>query len=788
VIQHPSFAVEPWGLRETELSLEVLAQSESVFALANGHLGLRANLDEGEPNGLPGTYLNGFYETRPLPYVETGYGYPEAGQIVVNVTNGKIIRLLVDDEPFDVRFGQLRSHERILDFRAGVLRRHAEWLSPAGQHVRVSSVRLVSFVQRAVAAVLYEVEPLASATRLVLQSELVANEPMPALPDDPRTAASLVSPLRSEQFSDSNAKVVLVHSTKTSELRMAAGMDHVVEGPPDTETGAAESGADLGRVTITATVQPGQRLRLVKFMAYGWSSRRSIAALRDQVAGALAEAQHAGWDGLLADQRAYLDDFWARADVELEGDAELQQAVRFALFHTLQAGARGERRAIAAKGLTGPGYNGHAFWDTETFVLPVLTYTAPQAARDSLHWRHATLGLARERARLLGLAGAAFPWRTIAGQECSSYWPAGTAAFHVGADIADAVGRYHAATEDAAFEREVGLELLVETARLWRSLGHHDVEGRFRIDGVTGPDEYSAIADNNIFTNLMAQRNLRLAADAAERHRDRATELGVDLEEAAAWRDAAEAMLVPYDETLGIHPQAEAFTAHQPWDFARTAPEQYPLLLHIPYFDLYRKQVVKQADLVLALHLRGDAFSEESKARDFAYYEALTVRDSSLSACTQAVVAAEVGHLELAYDYFGEAALIDLDNLEHNTRDGLHIASLAGAWIVAVAGFGGMRDHDGSLTFAPRLPERLNRLAFRLCFRGRRLKVEVESDQARYSLLEGGPLELTHHGQTISVFARKPVTRAIPPPPARDAPRQPPGRAPARRHPARRAR
>jgi alpha,alpha-trehalose phosphorylase len=788
VIQHPSFAVEPWGLRETELSLEVLAQSESVFALANGHLGLRANLDEGEPNGLPGTYLNGFYETRPLPYVETGYGYPEAGQIVVNVTNGKIIRLLVDDEPFDVRFGQLRSHERILDFRAGVLRRHAEWLSPAGQHVRVSSVRLVSFVQRAVAAVLYEVEPLASTTRLVLQSELVANEPMPALPDDPRTAASLVSPLRSEQFSDSNAKVVLVHSTKTSELRMAAGMDHVVEGPPDTETGAAESGADLGRVTITATVQPGQRLRLVKFMAYGWSSRRSIAALRDQVAGALAEAQHAGWDGLLADQRAYLDDFWARADVELEGDAELQQAVRFALFHTLQAGARGERRAIAAKGLTGPGYNGHAFWDTETFVLPVLTYTAPQAARDSLHWRHATLGLARERARLLGLAGAAFPWRTIAGQECSSYWPAGTAAFHVGADIADAVGRYHAATEDAAFEREVGLELLVETARLWRSLGHHDVEGRFRIDGVTGPDEYSAIADNNIFTNLMAQRNLRLAADAAERHRDRATELGVDLEEAAAWRDAAEAMLVPYDETLGIHPQAEAFTAHQPWDFARTAPEQYPLLLHIPYFDLYRKQVVKQADLVLALHLRGDAFSEESKARDFAYYEALTVRDSSLSACTQAVVAAEVGHLELAYDYFGEAALIDLDNLEHNTRDGLHIASLAGAWIVAVAGFGGMRDHDGSLTFAPRLPERLNRLAFRLCFRGRRLKVEVESDQARYSLLEGGPLELTHHGQTISVFARKPVTRAIPPPPARDAPRQPPGRAPARRHPARRAR
>jgi alpha,alpha-trehalose phosphorylase len=364
--------------------------------------------------------------------------------------------------------------------------------------------------------------------------------------------------------------------------------------------------------------------------------------------------------------------------VELDGDAGLQQAVRFALFHTLQAGARSERRAIAAKGLTGPGYDGHAFWDTETFVLPVLTYTAPHAVRDALRWRHATLSAARDRAKLLGFEGAAFPWRTIDGQECSGYWPAGTAAFHVGADIADAVGRYQAATDDQDFERETGFELLVETARLWRSLGHHDAHGRFRIDGVTGPDEYSAVADNNVYTYLMAQRNLRLAADAVERHADRTAAVSVDPEEAAAWRDAAHAMLIPFDEQLGVHPQAEGFTEHQPWDFEGTSSGEYPLLLHFPYVNLYRKQVVKQADLVLALHLRGDAFSAQAKARNFAYYEALTVRDSSLSACTQAVVAAEVGHLELAYDYFAEAALMDLENLERNTRDGLHIASLAG--------------------------------------------------------------------------------------------------------------
>ncbi len=784
MIEHPSFSVEPWALRETELDLDLLAQAGSVFALSNGHIGLRGNLDEGEPNGLPGSYLNGFYEARPLPYAEAGYGYPEAGETVVNVTNGKIIRLLVDDEPFDVRFGECHRHERTLDFRAGVLHRRVRWTSPAGRAVQVSSIRLVSFVQRAIAAMLYEVEPLDNTTRLVVQSELVANEPMPDSPDDPRTGTRAVSPLRSEQGFGRDTRVVLVHATQASGLRLAAGMDHLVEGPSGTETRPAEYGDDLGRVTITADVEPGQRLRVVKFLAYGWSSQRSTSALRDQVAAALAEAHHTGWEGLLAGQRAYLDDFWDRADVELEGDAELQQALRFALFHALQAGARGERRAIAAKGLTGPGYNGHAFWDTETFVLPLLTYTVPDAARDALRWRHATLELACERAKQLGFAGATFPWRTIAGQECSSYWPAGTAAFHVNADIADAVGRYQAATGDETFEREAGLELLLETARLWRSLGHHDAEGRFRIDGVTGPDEYSAVADNNVYTNLMAQRNLLLAADAVEQHADRAAELGVDLEEAAGWRDAATAMFVPYDDTLRVHPQAEGFTEHQPWDFAGTAPEQYPLLLHFPYFDLYRKQVVKQADLVLALHLRGDVFSAEEKARDFAYYESLTVRDSSLSACTQAVIAAEVGYLELAYDYCGEAALIDLHNLEHNTRDGLHIASLAGAWIVAVAGFGGMRDHGGRLAFAPRLPERLNRLAFGLCFRGRRLKVEVDQQQARYSLRQGETLEIAHYGEAFDVTGVEPVTRPIPSTPARDLPAQPPGREPARRRPA----
>ena len=781
MIQHPAFRVEPWALHETELDLGLLAQSESLFTLSNGHIGLRANLDEGEPHGLPGSYLNGFYELRPLPNAESHFGTPESSQTLVNVTNGKLMRLLVDDEPFDVRYGALRIHDRLLDFRAGTLTRTAEWTSPAGRTVRVTSVRFVSFTHRAVVGISYEVEPIDGPANIVVQSELVANEQLPSVAGDPRAASALESPLQSEEDLSRETEMVLIHRTRRSGLRMAAAMDHIVKGTSKVHL-ATETSADSARAVVTDVLEPGQRLRLTKLVAYGWSLERTVPALRDQVAAALAAARQTGWDGLVADQRRYLDDFWSRADVELSGDPELQQAVRFALFHLLQAAARAERRAIPAKGLTGTGYDGHSFWDAETFILPVLTCTVPTAAADALCWRHSTLPAAQTRAHELGLAGAAFPWRTIHGEECSGYWPAGTAAFHVNADIADAVIRYVNATGNESFERDIGVDILVQTARLWRSLGHHDLQGRFRIDGVTGPDEYSAIADNNVYTNLMAARNLVGAARVCERHQDRARELGVAPEEMADWRAAADRILIPYDQRLGVHAQAECFTDHEMWNFAGTKSDQYPLMLHFPYFDLYRKQVVKQPDLVLAMQLCGDTFTQEQKARNFEYYERITVRDSSLAACTQAVLAAEVGHLRLALDYAAEAALMDLKDLEHNARDGLHIAALAGTWIALVNGFGGMRDHGGVLSFAPRLPDGLTTLSFSIVRCGLWLRVEVTERAATYRLTRGtGALQLLHHGEAFTVTNSSPVERSIPPLVSRQVPAQPPGRAPRRR-------
>ncbi|WP_410665398.1 glycoside hydrolase family 65 protein [Amycolatopsis sp. lyj-84] len=763
------------------MDVDALQRTESAFALSNGHIGLRGTLEEAEPRGLPGTYLNGFYEQHDLPYAETGYGYPEEGQTVVNVTDGKIIRLLVEDEPLDMRYGQATEHDRVLDFRKGTLTRETVWSSPTGRRVRVRTERLVSFTQRAVAAIRYEVEPLDDELQLVVQSDLLANEPIESDTRDPRVAAALESPLVAEYQHAEAYHAVLVHQTRRSGLRMAAAMDHKIDVNDGVRT-HIEAEEDLARLTVAVDVPKGGRLRITKFLAYGWSAQRSVPAVRAQVEAALAGARQTGWKGLLAEQKEFLDDFWETSDIEIDGDPELQQAVRFSLFHLLQAGARGEARALAGKGLTGPGYDGHAFWDTETFVLPVLTYSMPDAARDALRWRHSTLDKARERATQLGLRGAAFPWRSINGAECSAYWPAGTAAFHVSADISDAVVRYLNATGDSEFLRTCGAELLLETARMWSSLGHFDRQGRFRIDGVTGPDEYSAVADNNVYTNLMARRNLFYAAEICGQHEDIATAFDVHADEVESWRKAAESMLVPYDEDLGVHPQSEGFLEHDEWDFEATDADFYPLLLNFPYFDLYRKQVVKQADLVLALHLCGDSFTPEEKARDFAYYEARTVRDSSLSAGTQAVVAAEVGHLELAYDYLAEAALTDLHDVHNNVRNGLHLASLAGAWQGTVAGFGGLRDHGGRLTFAPRLPPQLRRIAFRLTFRGTRFQVEIDGEGATYHVITGEPLELAHHGETFTVNS-EPVRLPIPALDPGPAPVQPAGRAPVRRRP-----
>ncbi|WKU03023.1 glycoside hydrolase family 65 protein [Micromonospora sp. HUAS LYJ1] len=778
---------ETWQIRRTATDLDRLGETESVFALSNGWVGWRGTLDEGQPYGMPGSYLNGFHERRRQRYPEDGYAFPQESDTVISAPNAALIRLWVAGEPLDLRTGTVRAHERTLDLRAGVVRRCTDWISPAGHGVRVRSTRLVSLPRHAVAAVRYEVEPLDDRpVEIRVCSDVLANERVPERADDPRAASVVHDPLHAELHRPDGHRGVLVHRTDSSAQRVAVAVTHETDAPAGFTDGDDHT-PDRLRTTVEGRLAPGDRLRLTKYAAYECApvDGGTPDELADLVTAEADAARRHGFDALLADQRAVLDERWRTADVEIDGDPELQQAVRFSVFHLLQAGRADGDRTIAAKGLTGNGYDGHVLWDTESYVLPVLTYLLPGVARGALRWRHAHLPQARERAAELRLTGATFPWRTIGGRECSGYWPAGTAALHVNADIADAVLRYVTVTGDEEFLADTGLELLVETARLWAGYGHWSDDGAFHVTGVTGPDEYAALVDDNVFTNLMVRRNLRGAADAAGRHPQRAAALGVDPAEIAGWRAAADAVHLPYDRKRGVHQQAAGFTEQPEWDFAAMTDDDYPLLLHYPYLELYRRQVVKQADLVLAMQRCPGEFTAEAKARNFAYYQARTVRDSSLSAGSQAVLAAELGHLDLAYDLLAEAALHDLADLGDKTGDGLHLAALAGAWTAVVEGFGGLRDDTGELSFDPRLPARIDRLAFHLRWHGQRLRVTLTRDGARYELPDAGPettVALRHAGEAVTVSGAAAVTRPLPqlPDPGPEPP-SPPGRRPARR-------
>ncbi|WP_341718434.1 glycosyl hydrolase family 65 protein [Micromonospora sp. FIMYZ51] len=759
---------ERWRIRRTADDLDRLGETESIFALSNGWLGWRGTLDEGRPYGMPGSYLNGFHERRELNHPEEGYAFPQFSDTVISPPNATLIRAWIGDEPLDLRTGTLRSHEQVLDLRAGVLERCTEWVSPAGHGVRIRSTRLVSLPRRRVAAVDWTVEPLDGPVELRICADLLANERIPER-DDPRAASVINEPLAAERHHADGLDGVLVHRTEHSAQRVAVAVAHRPSAPDHFAT-TVDATPDRIRLTLTGELGAGEQARLTKFAAYEWTPVDAVcpADLADEV---LAEAQAARSDGftaLLAAQRAALDVAWHTADVLLDGDEELQRATRFALFHLIQAGRSDGDRTIPAKGLTGNGYDGHVLWDTEGYVLPVLTYLAPDVARSALAWRHAHLAQAIERAAELRLAGATFPWRTIGGEECSGYWPASTAGLHVNADIADAVLRYVTATGDDDFLAGPGLDLLVQTARLWHRFGHFTDDGTFHIFGVTGPDEYAALVDDNLFTNLMARRNLYGAADAVQRYPEAAARLDVDPAEVAGWRAAADAMAKPYDPKREVHQQAAGFTDQPEWDFANTGEDEYPLLLHFPYLELYRHQVVKQADLVLAMLRCPNEFTEAEKAANFAYYEARTVRDSSLSAGPQAVLAAELGHLDLAYDLFVETVMQDLADLGDKTGDGLHLAALAGAWLALVQGFGGLRDDRELLSFDPRLPDRIDRLAFSLCWHGQRLLVTLTADEARYELPDADPgtaIDLWHHGERVRVAGGAPVSRPMPPVP-----------------------
>jgi alpha,alpha-trehalose phosphorylase len=569
---------------------------------------------------------------------------------------------------------------------------------------------------------------------------------------------------------------VLCHATQKSRFTLTCATDNALESSCPHSYKVAHT-TDFGQVAFTIDAQPGCSIHLTKYMVYHTSQTASAEDLCGRAEWTIDRIVSQGFPQLLASQEQYMEDFWRRSDVRVKdiredrtkrSTVEIQQAIRFNLFHILQASARAEDTGVPAKGLTGQAYEGHYFWDTEIYLLPFLTYTSPRIARNLLAFRYKMLPQARARAQELGHRGAMFPWRTISGEEASAYYAAGTAQYHINADIMYALRKYVQATGDESFLRDYGAEMLVETARLWVDLGFYsDAKGgKFCINGVTGPDEYNAVVNNNAYTNLMARENLRYATQVVEFLRK--TEPGaydalvhktaLEPSELNAWIRAAENMYVPYDEKLEIIPQDDNFLDREPWDFRNTPRDRYPLLLFYHPLNIYRKQVIKQADVVLAMFLLGDVFPAQMKKCNFDFYDPLTTGDSSLSSCVEAIIAAQTGDMDKAIRYGMAALLMDLADVGGNVKDGCHIASMGGTWMMLTYGFGGMRDNNGTLSFWPRrAPEDNAILRFPLTYHGQMLEIEIGLDRVEYALREGERLVIRHEMEEVELTRENPL-------------------------------
>jgi alpha,alpha-trehalose phosphorylase len=784
MINRDRFPVDPWRFVEKSFDIDDAGVTETLFAVGNGYLGMRGNHPEGRFAHEHGTFINGFHETFPIRHAEQAYGFAEVGQTIINAPDAKIMRVYVDDEPLSLDVADLREYERVLDMRDGVLRRHLIWVTPSGKEVQIEFERMVPFEEKHLAVMTIDVTVLNADAPVTVSCQMINRQDgedvyggTPSAPKragfDPRkTERFHERVLQPQEYWQDRLRSALSYRATESGMTIAIVADHLVE-TANEYTSRTLIEPDIAKNVFRVQAKAGVPIRVTKLVSYhtsrGVPSRELVDRCRRTLDRALAE----GVDAIRAQQRSWLDAFWERSDVRIGGHDDLQQATRWCLFQLAQASARADGQGVPAKGMTGSGYSGHYFWDTEIYVLPFLAYTTPLWARNALRMRYLMLPAARRRAFQLNEAGALFPWRTINGEEASAYYAAGTAQYHINADVSYALAKYVRATGDEEFLFREGVDIAVETARLWATLGFWrsndgviDGEGdSFHIHGVTGPDEYTTVVNDNLFTNVMARFNLRFAARTVremaeidgEVYRQMVDRLSLEPGEPDAWERAAEAMHIPFSPTLGIHPQDHVFLEREIWDLENTPPDKRPLLLHFHPLVIYRYQVLKQADVVLALFLQGNHFSAEDKLADFEYYDPLTTGDSTLSAVVQAILAAEVGYQDLALEYFRESIFVDLGDLHHNAADGVHVASAGGVWTALVSGFGGMRDHFGELSFDPRLPAAWPSLEFVVHWHGTPLTVTVTRDELRVRAGVGDPVGFSVRGVGYVVGAGEQV-------------------------------
>ncbi len=744
-----------WKLTKFELDNPNLLINESLLSLGNGYLGVRGNFEEGyaeEFKSIRGTYINAFHDETEISYGEKLYGFPETQQKVLNVIDAQTVQIYVEDERFSLFEGEVLSFENNLHMDKGFAERNVHWISPKGKEVKISFKRLVSFTTKELFVIDIKVEAITPVEKITISSTINGDVTNFVDKDDPRVASGHAKRLNVTEVRQEAGIGIVKDTTYVTNLDVACISSSVGAG------GDYSYDSRLTDHSIEETyIHTGhEAFHFTKYNIFTDTLRHG-KNLVEEGEILLRQVQNKNFEDLLKEQKTYLDSFWEISDIVIEGDQRVQEGIRFNLYQLLQSVGKDPASNIAAKGLSGEGYEGHYFWDTEIYIFPVFLMTNPEIAKNLLLHRYSILDHAKERAKEMGHEkGALFPWRTITGTESSAFFPAGTAQYHISADIAYSYVQYYLATKDEDFMKRYMAEVLFETARLWADTGHLQ-NGQFRIDSVTGPDEYTCIVNNNYYTNVMAKNNLLWAVKIykllKEIDGDQLKQLSSRLEltetEVENWQLAGENMYLPYDEGLKINAQDDSFLQKAKWDLKNTAPEKFPLLLNYHPLTLYRYQVLKQADTVLAHFLLEDEQDFETIENSYNYYEEITTHDSSLSSCVHSIMASKLGYSEKAYRYFNETARLDLENTHGNTKDGLHMANMGGTWLGIVYGFAGVRLKENGLSFSPVLPAEWNLLEFHLRYQGRVLKFHKNRQSTVYTILQGENLSITHNGETL---------------------------------------
>ncbi len=753
-----------YDVKGFDLSQENMGLQETIFHNANGYLGVRGNLEEGLPEGMDtmrGTYINGFYDMVPMKQAELLCNLVEDKEALLNVADAQTLKCRLGDTTFSMWEGECENLCRTLDMNRGITTRTLRWHMPEGKSVDFDIRRMASFSEKSLFMIDYRVTSVDYSGRaqiLSLHEGIVHNY---SNPNDPRMAAESGDYLKKVAGKTIGDVSLLVSETASTHLRVASAvaLEITRNGKPVYPGDGClvydeETHQTIFRMETSLT--PGDTLRVVKYCIFT-DSRRSPEPAQDALAR-LAAVREKGTEVLYQEQQEFLEEFWNRTGLSVEGDEELNQSLQYNMYALLQSAGTDGITSIPAKGLSGEGYEGHYFWDTEMFMLPFFAMNAPEIARKLLSYRYHTLPQARHNAMLLGhKKGALYPWRTITGRECSGYFPSGTAAYHINGDIAYAVVLYYLSTGDVEFMREEGFEILLESARLWMDVGNF-YQDEFQINCVTGPDEYTCMVNNNYYTNCCARYNLEWVCrlgDAWQKDtefwKQLCQRLDIAPEELPEMKRAAEKMRLVYDENLGINPQDDSFLQKPVWDLSRTDPKDFPLLLHYPPLHLYRYQVCKQADTVLAHYLFPAYQSEETIRKSFDYYEKITTHDSSLSTCVFSIVASRLGLHDKAVYYMGDSAKMDLKNTHHNSRDGIHAANMGGSYMAIVNGLGGLRMEESRVSLAPFLPESWEGFSFRFTYRGSVLEAAVKktpdgSCRTELAMVSGHPVCVCLYG------------------------------------------